>query len=121
MPEYNEGCTGYADGSISDTPFLFLFFIFVSSLSLCLPPSLYPCTQGESIMTVGGPNNSSSEIGSDKVILLHNKAHGEAEKFLKTLIFHQSHQHTRQTSSLRIPGDPHFKYAHAGNRQQGLT
>ena len=80
MPEYNEGCTGYADGSISDTPFLFLFFIFVSSLSLCLPPSLYPCTQGESIMTVGGPNNSSSEIGRDKVILLHNKAHGEAEQ-----------------------------------------
>ena len=27
-----------------------------------------------------GANNSSSEIGSDKVILLHNKAHGEAEK-----------------------------------------
>ena len=72
MPEYNEGCTGYADGSISDTPFLFLFFIFVSSLSLCLPLlSLCPCTQGESIMTVGGANNGSSEIGSDKVILLY--------------------------------------------------
>lgn len=55
------------------------------------------------------------------VKVLNLGGHPCHSKFLKTLIFHQSHQLTRQTSSLRIPGDPHFKYAHAGNRQQGLT
>lgn len=57
--KYSEGCTGYADGSISGTPFLFLFlFLFVSSLVALPPPllSLCLCTQGESIMTVDGLN-----------------------------------------------------------------
>ena len=43
-----------------------------ASLRLCLP----------AVRTTEGPASTlgSSEIGSDKAILLHNKAHGEAEK-----------------------------------------
>ena len=55
--------------------FLYLPFRFVS------PPFTVSLHTGRIVHdSRGEPNNSSSEIGSDKVILLHNKAHGEAEK-----------------------------------------
>lgn len=87
-------------------------------LRLCLP----------AVRTTEGPASTlgSSEIGSDKVILLHNNlrcsTHRRCLRYrvstsvhsLPLCDIHQSHQLTRQTSSLRIPGAPHFKYAPCG-------
>ena len=86
--------------------FLYLPFRFV------FPPFTVSLHTGRIVHdSRGEPNNSSSEIGSDKVILLHNKAHGEAEK-TEGKISRRYRRHKRVTERCNVRGSFFFGDKH---------